>query len=202
MTPLPGRLLFIADLEAAGHRVIPLIHEALKGGCTWVLLRAIKTERKKFLATAIQTKKICDRFDAALSISRDAVIAREIGAAGLHLPSSTAKRPPLPPGMLLGQSCHNAAELRRAAALGVDYVFLSPVFPTASKPGHSPALGLHKFQALAGKTSLPVIALGGLQPQHAAPCLKAGAQALAIMGEITRSKNPRKKIGAFFEKLP
>ena len=65
----------------------------------------------------------------------------------------------------LSQSCHDAAALRRAAAAGCDFAFLSPVFSPQSKPGDlRPTLGVAGLAALCASAPLPVVALGGIGP--------------------------------------
>jgi thiamine-phosphate pyrophosphorylase len=58
-------------------------------------------------------------------------------------------------------SAHNLLEIRRAERRGADLLFLSPVHPTRSHPDARP-LGAYRFAALARRTHLPVIALGGM----------------------------------------
>ena len=75
--------------------------------------------------------------------------------------------------------------MRAAREAGADYVTLSPIFLTASKPGYGPALGVGVLQEAAGV--MPVVALGGIDPGTAAPCRKAGATAVAVMGAVMRA---------------
>jgi thiamine-phosphate pyrophosphorylase len=56
---------------------------------------------------------------------------------------------------------HNWAEIRAAERAGADLLFLSPVYATSSHPA-ARTLGLARFAWLARRTSLPVIALGGM----------------------------------------
>jgi thiamine-phosphate pyrophosphorylase len=60
---------------------------------------------------------------------------------------------------------HDAKELRPAIRVGADLVLLSPVFATRSHPG-APALGRVRFGLLARKSSVPVIALGGVDGRN------------------------------------
>jgi thiamine-phosphate pyrophosphorylase len=64
-------------------------------------------------------------------------------------------------------SAHDLAELRIAEAVGARLVFLSPVYATRSHPEASP-LGPEGFATLAAETALPVVALGGMNPERAA----------------------------------
>jgi len=56
---------------------------------------------------------------------------------------------------------HDQRQIRAAERNGADLLFLSPVFATNSHPGGR-ALGLARFAWLARRTTLPVIALGGM----------------------------------------
>ena len=67
-----------------------------------------------------------------------------VGGDGVHLPGGSdphAARMRLPQA-LIGASAHSAAEAAAQLHAGADYVTVSPVFLTASKPGYGPAIGL------------------------------------------------------------
>lgn len=61
---------------------------------------------------------------------------------------------------------HNARDIRAAERAGAAALFLSPVHPTRSHP-EAPTLGSARFAALARRTKLPVIALGGMDSARA-----------------------------------
>jgi thiamine-phosphate pyrophosphorylase len=73
---------------------------------------------------------------------------------------------------------------------------LSPVFPTASKPGYGPAIGLDSLADAAGRGRGPVIALGGITAANTPLCLAAGARGVAVMGEVMRATDPRTAVEA------
>ena len=74
--------------------------------------------------------------------------------------------------------------------VGADYVTLSPIFLTESKPGYGPALGLDAVRAASSAAAGPVIALAGIDGSNAAECITAGASGIAVMGEIMRAADP------------
>ena len=90
-------------------------------------------------------------------------------------------------GGLLTAAVHDMREIGLANRMGVDLVFLSPVFPTRSHPGAS-ALGPLRFASLARLSRAPVIALGGMTERRfrrvkaLGACGWAGIDALAGMG--------------------
>jgi 8-oxo-dGTP diphosphatase len=115
-----------------------------------------------------------------LLVSHDIELAREFDV-GVHLSAQqlrSLQARPLPPGRWVGASCHAAAELAHAVAIGADFATLSPVCPTASHPNVMP-LGWQRFAALVAAAQLPVYALGGVGPGDVDRARAAGAQGVA-----------------------
>ncbi len=93
-------------------------------------------------------------------------LAQRLGVDGLHLPGHALKRAPVwrrsvRPGWIVTAAVHDRAAARRAEALSLNGIFVSPVFATRSHPG-APALGPFAAAALARAFSGPCFALGGL----------------------------------------
>lgn len=115
-----------------------------------------------------------------LLVSRDVALAHEFGL-GVQL--SAAQLDSVPEGCagLRGPraaSCHDLAQLERAAQLGCDWVTLSPILPTRSHP-RAPALGWQALQHNCAASTLPVYALGGLAPQDLQQARAHGAVGVA-----------------------
>jgi thiamine-phosphate pyrophosphorylase len=82
---------------------------------------------------------------------------------------------------------HSHRELVQAECNGAGILLISPLFATRSHPGTRP-LGPFRFAALARQAHVPVIALGGVRPCHAALVRRLGALGYAaIDGLISRS---------------
>jgi thiamine-phosphate pyrophosphorylase len=131
--------------------------------------------------------------DATLVINGDPALADTIGAAGAHVQSLDAVREisaNFDSDFVVGYSAHSADDAHAAAMSGADYVTLSPVFLTDSKPGYGPALGLDYIQRLVPDVAVPVIGLAGITSQNAADVIDAGAAGVAVMGHIMRSPDP------------
>ena len=114
-------------------------------------------------------------------INDDPRLARNVGAAGVHLSSrllwQTDRRPDFE---RVAASCHSAADLSRAAELGLDFVVLGPVLPTASHPEVS-GMGWQAFSRLIDGSPLPVYALGGLQPEMLDLAMSHAGHGIALM---------------------
>jgi thiamine-phosphate pyrophosphorylase len=194
---LPGRLLVITDRHQA-RRPVEEIAEAIgRSGAPWLLLRDKDLAASERSQLAGRLAAIARRHGTHFSISADVELAVALGAS-VHLQSAasvTAARARLGHRSLIGVSAHNQAELEAAAAANADYVTLSPIFPTTSKPGYGPALG-PKAIAAAAELGLAVVALGGITAATAGACFAAGAGGIATMGEIMRADDPIRTIAA------
>src|SRR4029077_14248563 len=136
------------------------------------------------------------RYDAAVMAHDDIDAVEAVGAAGVHLPRGSdpaIARRALPQG-LIGVSTHSADEAAGQLRAGADYVTLSPIFLTDSKPGYGPALGLDALAAAPTIAPRPIVALGAIGPDNAAQCLAAGAHGIAVMGEVMRAADPEAAI--------
>lgn len=117
-------------------------------------------------------------------IAGDAALANELGADGVHWPARLLSAPKLAWNGLLTASCHNSDELRTACAMGADASFLSPVFATKSHKEAVP-LGAPAFKALAAKSDLAVIALGGVDWRNAGRLAGVNVAGLAAIGAFS-----------------
>ncbi|MCZ2822921.1 MULTISPECIES: thiamine phosphate synthase [unclassified Modestobacter] len=174
------RLLVLTDRTQCRGSLTATVATAVDAGARAVVLR------EKDLPLA-ERARLATELQALLAPVGGVLVwagaAGSAGRAAVHL--SAADPLPTPRPGWLGRSCHTAVELARARAEGCDHAFLSPVFLTASKPGHGPALGLTGLAELVPHGP-PVYALGGIGPEDVAGCLAAGARGVAVMGGVMR----------------
>ena len=96
---------------------------------------------------------------------------------------------------LVGISQH--AETLSCAPMpsALDYAFISPIArPTSTKKKPRPPLGLSFLKEAAKRAPQPLVALGGITPDNAAAMILAGAKAVAVMGGLIKSDDPKKSI--------
>jgi thiamine-phosphate pyrophosphorylase len=201
MKQLPSPLLVITDRHQARHSIEAIAQEVGQGGGRWLLLRDKDLEPPERRDLAARLAEVARRHGMHLSVSRDVALAAEYGAS-VHLQSAAAvgaARQRLGPGALVGVSAHGVDDVAAAAAAGADYVTLSPIFLTSSKPGYGPALGVAAI-GLAANLGISIIALGGVTTDLLRPCLDAGAAGVAVMGEIMRSDEPGRMVDEFLRR--
>lgn len=189
LNPLPSRLLLVTDRHQAAAPLEAIAAEAVSAGARWIWLRDRDMAADARRALAARFLAITRRHGARLSIGADIELAAEIGADAVHLAAGApvaAARARLGPAALIGVSAHHLSDIERARIEGADYVTLSPIFATPSKPGYGPALGLAALTE-GSRLGLPVLALGGVTLARAAACLRAGAGGIAVMGEAMRA---------------
>ena len=195
--PVPP-LLVISDRRQARRSLEEVAEAIFAGGCRWLSLREkdlSPAERRALLSALVALGR---RWEATVTVHEDVDAAAEAGAGGVHLPggsSAAAARVRLPRG-LIGASAHAAREASDLLGSGADYVTISPVFITASKPGYGPAIGLGGLAEIVARVPGPVIALGGINVATAPLCLSAGARGVAVMGEVMRAANPQAQVEA------
>jgi thiamine-phosphate pyrophosphorylase len=202
--PAPA-LLFITDRLSASADLHAVVASALRAGCRWVMLREQDLDGAALAALAAEIVALARPYEACVLVNGDIAAARAAGAGGVHLQAAGEigrARAALSQGALVGVSAHNAAEADGAIAAGADYVTLSPVFSTASKPGYGPALGTDGLAAACASVAGPVVALAGISPANAARCFAAGAAGIAVMGGIMRAPDPEAATRALLGAIP
>jgi thiamine-phosphate pyrophosphorylase len=102
---------------------------------------------------------------------------------------------------IIGLSVETGDGARAADAALVDYAGIGPVFPTATKPEHAPAIGFDGLAKLVALSPVPVVAIGGLKVQHAAPALMAGAHGIAVVSAICGQPDPRAAAAALVKEI-
>ena len=145
-------------------------------------LRAHGLDPARLKTLAKACKQRCRQSRAQLFINGDIALAQALGC-GVHLRSaqlSVLRERPLPEGLPVAASCHDAAELRQAERLDVDFAVLGPVRATPSHPERA-ALGWRQFTALRESVSLPIYALGGMARADVATARQHGAQGVAAI---------------------
>ena len=172
----------ITMAESEGvERQLERLEEALNAGLRLIQVRDKGRPQAQRLWLAETVVHLAHSHGALVVINDDEEIARRTGADGVHLSAARlatcTRRPDF---AWVGTSCHNAEEIARGGELDLDYALLGPVLPTPTHP-ESAGLGWTAFAGMLAGSTLPVFALGGMQPVLLAAAQGHGAHGIALM---------------------
>ena len=178
---LPREMGITYATQIGMEKQLALLDAALAKGLKFVQIREPRftdAELEEFVPAVVAR---CHSAGAIVVINGQEELARRFGADGIHLPAhqlaSTESRPNFE---WVGASCHSREELERVASLGLDYAQLGHVQPTISHPGE-PALGWERFAELAALLPMPVLGVGGLNPEDMRTAFTHGAHGIAMI---------------------
>jgi len=173
------------------------VQQALKGGVTAVQLREKDLDTRALLKLAYRMKKVTAQSGSKLFINDRFDIALAVGADGVHLTRNSipvdAVRNAVKKKLLIGVSTHSLQEAKGAEKGGADFITLGPVYKTPSKLKYGKPLGVNAFRKIAGKVSIPAFGIGGITSDRVEEVVNAGAAGVAMISEIFKADNIRKK---------
>ena len=178
---------------------------ALEGGANLLQYRDKGGDRARRLREARALQTLCERHRVPLLINDDIELARDCGAAGVHLGEHDATpaeaRARLGERAITGVSCYDSIERARAFAQdGVDYLAFGAFFPSATKPAARRATPRLLQEARA--FGLPLVAIGGIDPGNARVLVDAGADAIAVVSALFGAPDVRaaaRRFAALFD---
>ncbi len=169
---------------------MPEVAEAfLAGGAEILQFRHKNFWSRETFGDAEQVARLCQ--DAGIQfIVNDRADYAALLSAGLHvgqddLTPRDARRV-IGRDVPLGFSTHTLAQMRAAQSEPVDYVAFGPVFTTASKETPDATVGVESLATVRAMTAKPLVAIGGITLENAAACWSAGADSVAIIGDLLR----------------
>lgn len=176
------------------------IQTALDAGCSWIQLRVKDQSFEDVLKLAEKSKNLCDSYQAKLIINDFPLIAKEIGAYGLHLglqdmPIESARKI-VGNDMIIGGTANTLEHVVNRIKEGADYVGLGPFRFTSTKQNLSPIVGLEGYRDIITSLkqlglSIPIIAIGGITPEDLEEISETGMYGVAISGSIVNAENPK-----------
>ncbi len=180
-------ILDTASLARRGRQPVFFAEALLEGGARILQFRQKEHFSRQMFETAQTVAALCARAGAQFVINDRADIAAILDA-GLHLGQDDLApllaRRVLGPGRLLGFSTHNAEQLQSANSEPADYLAIGPIFTTGSKDRPAPQVGLENIPTLRRLTPRPLVAIGGITRATAQSVLRAGADSIAVIGDL------------------
>ena len=204
--PFSFRLYAITDRRLCAPRTLyDTIHDLLDVGVSAIQFREKDLSDAEYIKLAEPLCTLCHTYSAQLFINSRVEIAMNIGADGLHLPGDSVSVEKVidetDGGFIIGSSVHTLAEAKQRETEGADFITYSPIYPTLSKPGYGPVVGLDGLRNVAEGVNIPVFALGGVTPERVSECRDAGAYGVAVMSGVMSPENGAQQAKAYLRRL-
>ena len=151
-------------------------------------LRALTLDRRALLI-------VNDRVDVALAVGADAVQRTSTSLPIEDIRAIADKR------LRIGVSVHSLEEAVEAELKGADWVVFGPVYDTPSKRAYGPPQGVARLERVAATVRLPVIAIGGINPERVREVQQGGARGVAVISAILAAESPGDATRRFLEAL-
>jgi thiamine-phosphate pyrophosphorylase len=167
---------------------------AARGGAGAIQLREKDLSARELYALGARLQTLLAPYNVPLLINDRLDVALALDAAGVHLaghslPPAQARRV-LGPTKLLGVSTHSVEDARQAMDEGADFIVFGPVYETPSKLAYGPPQGLQLLTVVTQAVTIPVLAIGGIEPSNVSQVLQAGAYGIALIRAVLAAPDP------------
>ena len=167
--------------------IVSVASEILDAGASILQFRHKGVFSRRVFANLERVAELCRQAGATFVVNDRADLAKMVGA-GLHLGQEDLlpvdARRVTGDGTMIGFSTHNEAQLRAAESQPADYLAFGPIFGTSSKQNPDPTVGLGELRRLRPLTTRPLVAIGGITRANARSVIDAGADSVAVIGDL------------------
>ncbi len=187
-------LYLVTDRKLSlGRSNLEIIKAALDGGVTVVQLREKELTTRDFYNQAVEAKKMLKSRQIPLIINDRLDIALAVDADGVHIgqddmPLDAARRI-LGSDKIIGVSVFTPDEASAAEAGGADYLGLSPIFITSTKPELTRQIGIKGIAAIRAAVKIPIVGIGSMNASNAYEAVSAGLDGVAVVSGIVSQKD-------------
>ena len=191
------------DVHNISHQELAEI--ACKNGIRWIQLRVKNQSYDGWLQIAKDVKSICDQFQTTLIINDNVEICKAINADGVHLGKNDLSiiktRKILGTKKIIGATANTLEDITEHEKNGANYIGLGPYKFTETKKNLSAVLGLDGYSTILQhyNSSIPIIAIGGIQLKDVKPLINLGFYGIAVSSAINLSNEKEKTIKEFIQ---
>ena len=182
---------FITDSKLSRAGNFNDVSMAVACGVSVVQYRNKNAKTREMYEEAVRLREICR--DTLFLINDRVDIALAVNADGVHLGQSDmpceAARRLLGEEKIIGITVHNLAEAVQAESIGADYLGVSPIFQTATKPDAGKPAGISLIEDIRAIVNIPLIAIGGIDHSNAIDVIRAGADGLCAISSVVAKED-------------
>jgi len=171
-----------------GRPLEEVVEAAIAGGATVIQLREKDCPARRLIEAGMILRRLTREKEVPLIVNDRVDVALAVGADGVHLgqddlPLAVA-REILGPGKVIGISTHSVEEALLAQQQGADYIGVGPIYETKTKDAADNPVGLELLSQMAGKITIPRVAIGGITAENAYEVVLAGADGVAVITAV------------------
>ncbi|MGP8308797.1 thiamine phosphate synthase [Vibrio sp. YIC-376] len=189
------RLYLVTDDQQDLATLKHVVSKAVEGGVTMVQVREKHGDVRAFIERAQAVKEILKDTNVPLIINDRVDVALAVDADGVHLGQSDMPahiaRELIGPNKILGLSIENEQQLAEVDALPVDYIGLSAIYATPTKTNTQKHWGIDGLKMALSTTSLPIVAIGGINETNIPTLSATGVHGLALVSAICHAADPK-----------
>ena len=202
---IPRLYAIIDPARAGGRPPVEVARELLSAGVQLIQFRNKHASSRQLYETCVELKELLRGSSCRLIVNDRADVARAADAGGVHLgqddlPVEMARRL-LAPDRWIGCSTHSLSQVVEADHSTADYIAFGPIFLTASKENPGPVVGLEGLREARRVARKPLVAIGGVTLQNAREVLAAGADSVAVIGDLLNGPDIRARAREFLSLL-
>lgn len=198
MRPQDLLVYLVTDRDLClGRSLEDVVAEAAHGGCTMVQLREKHADTGKFVDLARRLHRVLKPLNIPLIVNDRVDVALAAGVEGVHVGQSDMLpadvRRLMGPDAIVGLSVETREELEAAQSAPVDYLGIGPAYPTLTKKDvHGSPWGPEGLAEAVRFSALPLVAIGGVQPDNVPEVSRSGVAGVAVVSAICSAPSPRK----------
>lgn len=168
------------------------VEQAVAGGCTVVQLREKNCSSAEFYQTALNVKKITDKYEVPLVINDRVDIALAVDADGVHVGQEDLPvrevRKLLGEDKLIGVSAGCLEDARKAEEDGADYLGVGAMYATSTKTD-ADLTTMEELAKIRAAVDLPIVVIGGLNESTVDHFKGTGIDGIAVVSAVIASED-------------
>ncbi|RXJ90862.1 thiamine phosphate synthase [Arcobacter sp. CECT 8983] len=193
---LNGLYVISDDILTPKETILIQVKEALEGGATIVQLRDKTSSDEEIEKLVLDLQELCRKYKALFVLNDRVELAIKLQCDGLHVGRSDHHRVEeirKEYKGILGISCYGNLQLAKEMQdKGADYVAFGSFFPSLTKP-NAAVVNKEVIKNAKKELNIPVCVIGGITSKNANILINEGANMLAVISDIWKSKNIKKK---------
>ena len=185
-TQIP-KLYLITDRHLSKHGEEKDVLDALESGIKIIQYREKDLPEDHIITTAKKLRILTRKYNALLIINDRPEIAEKIGADGVHIgqdDTSIKEARKIFKGKIIGVSAKTLEQSIAAEKGGATYIGLGPIYDTSTKGDAGNGIGLNILKEVKKNTTIPIVAIGGINKTNAKDVFNADADSIAVISAI------------------